>query len=88
MKSPIAKRSVVIGGHKTSISLEEPFWTAVREITQARATTVSALLHEIDSSRNNANLSSAVRVFVHDHIRQHGIQARFQNGAAHENAAA
>ncbi len=64
MKSTIAKRSVVIGGHKTSVSLEEPFWQAVREITDARAITVSELLREIDQNRSNANLSSAVRVFV------------------------
>ena len=41
MKQNITKRSVVIAGHKTSVSLEEPFWTAVREITRARAITVS-----------------------------------------------
>ncbi len=75
MKPNITKRSVVIAGHKTSVSLEEPFWTAVREITQARAMTISALLHEIDRARVNANLSSAVRVFVLDYIRQHGVRS-------------
>lgn len=78
MKSTITKRSVVIAGHKTSVSLEEPFWTAVREITQARAMTVSALLHEIDSGRSNANLSSAVRVFVLDYVRQAAVKARLE----------
>jgi predicted DNA-binding ribbon-helix-helix protein len=73
MKSTITKRSVVIAGHKTSVSLEEPFWAAVHEITQARAMTVSALLHEIDSNRINANLSSAVRVFVLAHVRQMAV---------------
>lgn len=87
MKSTITKRSVVIAGHKTSVSLEEPFWTAVREITHARATTVSALLHEIDSKRTNANLSSAVRVFVLEQIRQAAIKAQLERGAARENAA-
>ena len=80
MKSTVTKRSVVIGGHKTSVSLEEPFWTAVREITQARAMTVSALLHEIDSGRTNANLSSAVRVFVLDYVRQNAIKAKLEHG--------
>jgi predicted DNA-binding ribbon-helix-helix protein len=70
MKSTITKRSVIIDGHKTSVSLEEPFWTAVREITQARSTTVSTLLHDIDSKRSNTNLSSAVRVFVLNYVRQ------------------
>ena len=86
MKQNITKRSVVIAGRKTSVSLEEPFWTAVREITQARAITVSALLHEIDRARDHANLSSAVRVFVLDYIRQHGIKTQLEqdpdNGAA------
>jgi predicted DNA-binding ribbon-helix-helix protein len=80
MKSTITKRSVVIDGHKTSVSLEDPFWTAVRDITQARDTTVSALLHEIDSNRANANLSSAVRVFVLEYVRQNGIKAALEDG--------
>ncbi len=69
MKSSIVKRSVIIGGHKTSISLEKPFWDGVREIADLRRTSVSALLQEIDSSRDNANLSSAIRVFVFEHFR-------------------
>lgn len=86
MKSNIAKRSVVIGGHKTSVSLEEPFWLAVREITEARAITVSELLREIDRDRQEANLSSAVRVFVLEQTRQHAqdvkaAQLRRQRGA-------
>ncbi len=88
MKSIITKRSVVIDGHKTSVSLEEPFWNAVREITQARAMTVSALLHEIDSNRTCANLSSAVRVFVLNHMRQSAIQATLeQSGERRDDAA-
>lgn len=87
MKSTVAKRSVVIDGHKTSVSLEEPFWTAVREITQARAMTVSALLQEIDSNRTHANLSSAVRVFVLEYVRQHGIKAGLQNDESQDSAA-
>jgi predicted DNA-binding ribbon-helix-helix protein len=67
--STIAKRSVVIDGHKTSVSLEQPFWQAVRDIGHARAMTVSALLQEIDRTRGNSNLSSAVRVFVLDFVR-------------------
>ena len=88
MKSNIAKRSVVIGGHKTSVSLEEPFWQCVREITHARAISVSELLQEIDRDRQESNLSSAVRVFVleqarrraetvaHPHPREAATQAR------------
>lgn len=76
MKSTITKRSVVIAGHKTSVSLEEPFWAALREITQARKITVSDLMHEIDSGRINANLSSAIRVFVLDAMRQRSVKAQ------------
>jgi predicted DNA-binding ribbon-helix-helix protein len=69
MKSPITKRSVVIGGHKTSVSLEEPFWTAVREIAGHQQKTVSGLLRQIDLERRNANLSSAIRVYVLENMR-------------------
>ncbi len=69
MKSAITKRSVVIGGHKTSVSLEEPFWSAVREIAGNQQVTVSSLLRQIDLERRNANLSSAIRVFVLENVR-------------------
>jgi predicted DNA-binding ribbon-helix-helix protein len=69
MKSAITKRSVVIGGHKTSVSLEEPFWTAVREIAGSQQMTVSNLLRQIDLERRNANLSSAIRVYVLENAR-------------------
>ena len=78
MKSTIAKRSVIIGGHKTSVSLEEPFWQGVRDITAARNITVSELLREIDQNRVNANLSSAVRVFVLEHARQNAEAIRLR----------
>jgi predicted DNA-binding ribbon-helix-helix protein len=76
MKSSIIKHSVVIGGHKTSVSLEQPFWNAVRELAGARAMTISDLLREIDLARRNANLSSAVRVFVLESVRQHAATAQ------------
>ena len=69
MKSAITKRSVVIGGHKTSVSLEEPFWNAVREIAGHQQMTVSSLLRQIDLDRRNANLSSAIRVYVLENVR-------------------
>ncbi len=69
MKSAITKRSVVIGGHKTSVSLEEPFWSAVREIAGAQEMTVSSLLRQIDLARRDTNLSSAIRVFVLENLR-------------------
>ncbi len=74
MKSAITKRSVVIGGHKTSVSLEEPFWNAVREIADGQQVTVSSLLRQIDLDRRNSNLSSAIRVFVLENVRSQAVQ--------------
>jgi predicted DNA-binding ribbon-helix-helix protein len=69
MKSLVTKRSIVVGGHKTSVSLEEPFWKGLKEIAANRDLTLSELVGSIDSSRLNGNLSSAIRLFVLDHYR-------------------
>ena len=70
MKSSIVKRSVVIGGHKTSVSLEEPFWTDLKEIAHAQHVTLSALVSQIDGTREQGNLSSAIRLFVLHHFQE------------------
>jgi predicted DNA-binding ribbon-helix-helix protein len=70
MKSPIIKRSIVVAGNKTSVSLEDPFWDALREIARKQQVTVSGLVSSIDSQREHGNLSSALRLFVFDHYRQ------------------
>jgi predicted DNA-binding ribbon-helix-helix protein len=64
MKSLVAKRWIVIAGHKTSVSLEDAFWMALREIADGRDVTVSDLVTIIDSDRQHSNLSSAIRLFV------------------------
>ena len=69
MKSSIVKRSVVIGGHKTSVSLEEPFWTDLKQIAHTQHVTLSVLVTQIDDTREQSNLSSAIRVFVLRHSR-------------------
>ncbi|MGA7972536.1 MAG: ribbon-helix-helix domain-containing protein [Pseudolabrys sp.] len=69
MKSQIIKRSVVIRGHKTSVSLEQPFWDAFRDIAESERVSTSALLRKVDAERNQANMSSAIRVFVLRHVR-------------------
>ena len=56
--------SVIIGSHRTSISLEDTFWRNLKEIAQADGWTVSKLIAEIDGSRQYGNLSSAIRLFV------------------------
>ena len=58
----VAKRSLSVAGHRTSVSLEDAFWDALRDIAAARALTVAALVAEIDRGRGGANLSSAIRV--------------------------
>jgi len=69
MKSLVAKRSIAIAGHKTSVTLEEAFWNGLKEIASDRNLTLSELVTAIDSERPNANLSSAIRLFVLDHYR-------------------
>jgi predicted DNA-binding ribbon-helix-helix protein len=65
----VVKRSVSITGHRTSISLEEPFWEELREIAQRDKLSVQALIGRIDAERGEQNLSSAIRVFVLNDLR-------------------
>lgn len=60
----IVKRSLVISGHRTSVSLEDAFWLRLRRIALERDQSVNALASTIDALRGAANLSSAIRVFV------------------------
>lgn len=69
MKSPVVKRSIVIAGHKTSVSLEDQFWDALKEIAANRRSTLSEIVASIDSGRNQGNLSSAIRLYVLSHFR-------------------
>ena len=59
-----AKRSVMIAGHRTSVSLEAEFWSALQDIALGRGQSVQALIGAIDSGRGERNLSSAIRVYV------------------------
>jgi predicted DNA-binding ribbon-helix-helix protein len=69
MKSPVVKRSIVVAGHKTSVSLEDAFWRGLKEIAKGRGLTLSEIVAAIDSGRAQGNLSSALRLFVLDHYR-------------------
>ncbi|NIX76449.1 ribbon-helix-helix domain-containing protein [Microvirga terricola] len=64
MGAGIVKHSVSIAGHRTSISLEEPFWEALRQIADKQSLSVQALIGLIDAERGEQNLSSAIRVHV------------------------
>ena len=69
MKSSVVKRSIVINGHKTSVSLEDAFWTDLKKIAHAQQVTLSELVTKIDGTREQNNLSSAIRLFVLHHFR-------------------
>jgi predicted DNA-binding ribbon-helix-helix protein len=81
MKSLVAKRSIVIAGHKTSVSLEDAFWGGLKEIAIARGTSVSNVVSSIDAERPSGNLSSGIRLFVLDFYRN-----QFNKATATQNA--
>ena len=74
MQSAVVKRSIVIAGHKTSVSLEDDFWNALKEIKRSNNMTLSGLVADIDVRRLHANLSSAIRIFVLHHFRSQTFQ--------------
>jgi len=82
MKSPVVKRSIVVGGHKTSVSLEEAFWNSIKEISRERSLTLCELVGAIDRNRLQGNLSSAIRLFVLDHFK--ACAARAAQTGPHE----
>jgi predicted DNA-binding ribbon-helix-helix protein len=69
LKSPVVKRSIVIAGHKTSVSLEDEFWKCLKDIATGRDLTLSEVVASIDTDRRQGNLSSAIRLFVLDYYR-------------------
>lgn len=75
------KRSLQIAGHRTSISLEDAFWLALRDVAAARGSSLAALVAEVDATRGEANLSSAIRVFV----LQNALAQRAGGGAPDGN---
>jgi predicted DNA-binding ribbon-helix-helix protein len=75
VNSPVVKRSVVIAGHKTSVSLEEPFWQCLREIAGAQQASVSRVVADIEASSPRGNLSSAIRTFVLNKVREPATDA-------------
>jgi predicted DNA-binding ribbon-helix-helix protein len=76
MKSPVVKRSIVLAGHKTSVSLEDAFWEGLKDIAKARRVTLSDLVGGIDTNREHGNLSSALRLFVLNHYRARPVSTR------------
>jgi predicted DNA-binding ribbon-helix-helix protein len=71
LASQILKRSLAIDGHKTSVSLESAFWSALKEIAAHEGISVpTTLVTRVDSDRQHPNLSSVVRLYVVDHYRR------------------
>jgi predicted DNA-binding ribbon-helix-helix protein len=64
MESSVVKHSIIVAGHKTSVSLEDDFWKALKEIACESGLTLSALVGQIDGAREHGNLSSAIRLYV------------------------
>lgn len=69
MKPVVTRRTVRIGDDRLCITIENDFWTSLKEIAATTGTTTSQLLARIDQARHGANLSSAIRVYVVDHFR-------------------
>jgi predicted DNA-binding ribbon-helix-helix protein len=65
----VIKRSLLIAGHSTSVSVEEPFWAELKRIAATRGISIAALVAEIDQGRKRQNLSSAIRVFVLEQLK-------------------
>jgi predicted DNA-binding ribbon-helix-helix protein len=69
MNSPVVKRSIVMRGHKTSVSLEDNFWKALKEVATQRGMTLSDLVAAVDDKKEDGNLSSAIRRYLLDFYR-------------------
>jgi len=80
MKSSVVKRSIVIDGHKTSVSLEDAFWNDLKQIALAQRATLAEVVAKIDAARQQNNLSSAIRLFVLEQVRTRGT-----NGSSRTN---
>ena len=72
MKLPLVKRSLDLGGRRTSVSLEDAFWSELKEIVHSQRVPVRQLIAQIDDTRQQANLSSAIRLHVLEHVRSRG----------------
>jgi predicted DNA-binding ribbon-helix-helix protein len=70
----VIKKPVLISGQKTSLSLEQGFWSALKEISEREEISVPQLITRIDSRRGEARLASAIRMFVLNEARERGIE--------------
>lgn len=82
LRSRVQKRSIVVGRHKTSVSLEDVFWNELRAIAQSLGVHLSQLVARIDLDRQHGNLSSAIRLFVFEQRCKHDQAAEPANETA------
>ncbi len=83
MKSAIVKRSVVIAGHKTSVSLEDAFWAGLKDIARQQSMLLTQIVARIEAERRQgSNLTSAIRLFVLDYYRARCLDASASRPAA------
>jgi predicted DNA-binding ribbon-helix-helix protein len=75
MESLVIKHSIVIDGHKTSVSLEDAFWRGLKDLAHDKDMTLSNIVGKIDTGRQKGNLSSAIRLFVLDGLQRPKFQA-------------
>lgn len=73
LASPVVKRSVLISGHATSVSLEKPFWDCLTRVCKERNISLNTLVSEIDEQRDNINLSSALRLYILYSLSQQAV---------------
>jgi predicted DNA-binding ribbon-helix-helix protein len=76
VKSVVISRAISVAGRKTSVSVEDAFWLALRQIANQRKLTLSKLVTFIDAERQNANLSSAIRLYVLKHFQDELLIAK------------
>jgi len=81
--SAVIKRSIVIAGRKTSVSLEDAFWGSLKDIAHSRDMTLTDIVGYIDGHRNQANLSSTIRLFVLEYARAQREAAAQAQRASH-----
>lgn len=70
MPARTRKRSLTIAGHRTSVSLEDAFWSALKDAARAEARSIPDIVAEIDEKRGTAGLSSAIRIYLLEHYRK------------------
>jgi predicted DNA-binding ribbon-helix-helix protein len=87
LKSPIVKRSIMIAGHRTSISLEDAFWKGLKEIAAKHNVSVQNVVAAVHGGRHRGNLSSTLRLFVLEYYRTDNCGMNKRHGESADRSA-